>query len=204
MAKSGLMDLMARIALVKTQGGTLVPLTDDDKSFIDKKRIGAVIECDFKTVRNPMFHRKFFALLNLGFDYWNPTGGTVSPAENRLLMRFVRMLAQYGGELQTLQDMASGYLDHLAEHRAQLETEKSFEAYRKWVVSEAGFYDQVLLPNGSIRREAKSIKFAKMSDDEFSELYKASFGVIWNNILNSYFDNEQEAELAVNRLLGYV
>ncbi|WP_442957430.1 DUF1367 family protein [Photobacterium sp. S4TG1] len=67
-----------------------------------------------------------------------------------------------------------------------------------------GRYDQVVLPNGSIRREAKSIRFAKMDDVEFSELYQASFGVLWNSILNSYFGDEQEVELAVNRLLRYL
>jgi hypothetical protein len=56
------------------------------------------------------------------------------------------------------------------------------------------------LPNGSIRREAKSIRFAKMDDIEFSERYQASFGVLWNSILNGYFGDEQEVELAVNRL----
>ncbi|WP_239994326.1 DUF1367 family protein [Photobacterium phosphoreum] len=65
--------------MVKTQDGALVPLTDDDKHFIDKKRVGTVFECDFKMLRNPIFHRKYFALLDLGFDYWNSTGGTVSP-----------------------------------------------------------------------------------------------------------------------------
>ncbi|PSU19939.1 hypothetical protein CTM97_18550 [Photobacterium phosphoreum] len=195
---------MAKIALVKMQGGALVPLTDDDKHFIDKKRVGTVLECDFKTLRNPMFHRKYFALLNLGFDYWNPIGGTVSPAERGLLMRFVRMLSQYGGEERILQEIVSGYLDHLSVHRAQLETEKSFEAYRKWVIIESGFYDVVVLPNGTIRREAKSIRFAKMDDVEFSELYQASFGVLWNSILNCYFGDEEAVELAVNRLLGYL
>ncbi|PSU83747.1 hypothetical protein C0W42_22390 [Photobacterium kishitanii] len=33
---------------------------------------------------------------------------------------------------------------------------------------EAVWYDQVVLPNGSIRREAKSIRFTKMDDVEFS------------------------------------
>ncbi|EEZ39910.1 DUF1367 family protein [Photobacterium damselae] len=195
---------MAKIALVKTLGGTLVPLTDDDKAIIEKKRVGTVIECDFKTIRNPMFHRKYFALLNLGFDYWEPKGGTVSPAERGLLMRFVKMLAQYGGELQTLQDIASGYLEHLSEHRAQLEIEKSFEAYRKWVIIESGFYDVVVLPNGTTRREAKSISFAKMDDVEFNELYNSSFNVLWNHILNGYFDNRILTEIAVKRLLGYM
>ncbi|UKA11734.1 DUF1367 family protein [Photobacterium damselae] len=195
---------MAKIALVKTLGGALVPLTDDDKTVIEKKRVGTVIECDFKTIRNPLFHRKYFALLNLGFDYWNPKGGTVSPAERGLLMRFIKMLAQYGGELQTLQDIAGGYLEHLSEHRAQLESEKSFEAYRKWVIIESGFYDVVVLPNGATRREAKSIKFAKMDDAEFSELYGSSFNVLWNYILSDFFDSEEQAEMAISRLLGYL
>ncbi|UKA03884.1 DUF1367 family protein [Photobacterium damselae] len=195
---------MAKIALVKTLGGTLVPLTDDDKAIIEKKRVGTVIECDFKTIRNPMFHRKYFALLNLGFDYWEPKGGTVSPAERGLLMRFVKMLAQYGGELQTLQDIASGYLEYLSEHRAQLEIEKSFEAYRKWVIIESGFYDVVVLPNGTTRREAKSISFAKMDDVEFNELYNSSFNVLWNHILNRYFNDKIQTEIAVDRLLGYI
>ncbi|PSU66555.1 DNA breaking-rejoining protein [Photobacterium phosphoreum] len=60
------------------------------------------------------------------------------------------------------------------------------------------------MPNGSILREAKSIRFAKMDDVEFSELYQASFRVLWNSILNSYFEGEEEVELAVNRLLGYL
>ncbi|UJZ95410.1 DUF1367 family protein [Photobacterium damselae subsp. damselae] len=195
---------MAKIALVKTLGGALVPLTDDDKTVIEKKRVGTVIECDFKTIRNPLFHRKYFALLNLGFDYWNPKGGTVSPAERGLLMRFIKMLAQYGGELQTLQDIAGGYLEHLSEHRAQLESEKSFEAYRKWVIIESGFYDVVVLPNGATRREAKSIKFAKMDDAEFSELYGSSFNVLWNYILSDFFDSEEQVEMVVNQLLGFL
>ncbi|ARR51577.1 DUF1367 family protein [Photobacterium damselae subsp. damselae] len=195
---------MAKIALVKTLGGALVPLTDDDKTIIEKKRVGTVIECDFKTIRNPMFHRKYFALLNLGFDYWDPKGGTVSPAERGLLMRFVKMLAQYGGELQTLQDIASGYLEHLSEHRAQLEIEKSFEAYRKWVIIESGFYDVVVLPNGTTRREAKSISFAKMDDVEFNELYNSSFNVLWNHILSDFFNSEDQVEEAISCLLGFI
>lgn len=194
----------ATLSLVKTQGGTLMPLTDNDKSILDKKRIGSVIECSFKTNRNPQFHRKFFALLNLGFDYWTPTGGCVSPHERSLLMRFASLLGQYGGERQTLHDLASGYLEQVASKRADIEVEKSFDAYRKWVVAEAGFFSVVQLPNGTTRREAKSISFAKMDQSEFDELYRASFNVLWNHILHQHFVEQADAENAVNQLLGYV
>lgn len=33
---------------------------------------GEVIEVSFKLIRNSRFHRKFFALLNLAFDAWEP------------------------------------------------------------------------------------------------------------------------------------
>ncbi|WP_225372093.1 DUF1367 family protein [Klebsiella quasipneumoniae] len=32
--------------------------------------MGGILNADFKQARNPAFHRKFFALLKLGFDYW--------------------------------------------------------------------------------------------------------------------------------------
>ncbi|OEE65887.1 hypothetical protein A1OO_08750 [Enterovibrio norvegicus FF-33] len=192
-----------QLALVKTQGGVLVPLTEADKALLDKKRIGTVLEAHFKVTRNPKFHRKYFALLNLGFDYWNPKGGTVSPQERNLLSRFAGELAKWGGEQQTLQDLANGFLDVMAQKRASLEVEKSFEAYRKWVAMEAGFFKIVVFPNGAVKKEAKSISFAKMDDNEFAELYRASFTVIWNHILHKYFESEDDAEKAVNQLLGF-
>lgn len=35
--------------------------------------VGELVEVDFVVPRNPLFHRKFFALLNVGFDAWQPT-----------------------------------------------------------------------------------------------------------------------------------
>lgn len=49
--------------------------------YRQKFRLGAVLYADFKQARNAAFHRKFFALLNLGFDYWQPSGGAISPAD---------------------------------------------------------------------------------------------------------------------------
>ncbi|WP_407330578.1 DUF1367 family protein [Enterovibrio sp. 27052020O] len=194
---------MAQLNLVKIDGGFLIPHTDEDKALIDKKRIGTVLTADFRETRNGKFHRKFMVLLKLGFDYWTPVGGTVSPHERNLLSRFAAELAKYGGEHQTLQDLASGFLDGMAQKRANLEVEKSFEAYRKWVVMEAGFYTVAHYPNGTVRKEAKSISFAKMDNNEFDELYRACVNVIWNHTLFAYFDSQAELDAAVNRLMGF-
>lgn len=60
------------IALIKTPLGSLVPATDEDIESVGKLRAGAVIHADFRQMRNVKFHRKFFAMLKLGFDAWEP------------------------------------------------------------------------------------------------------------------------------------
>ena len=62
---------MAELALLKTPAG-FVPATDQDAESIQRIKTGSVIRADFKKIRNPRYHRKFFALLNLAFDSWEP------------------------------------------------------------------------------------------------------------------------------------
>ncbi|EKO3657449.1 DUF1367 family protein [Vibrio metschnikovii] len=62
---------MATLNLVKDMGG-FKPLGTDDSELMRKIPLGSLIECEYSKKRNPLFHRKFFALLNLGFEYWNP------------------------------------------------------------------------------------------------------------------------------------
>jgi hypothetical protein len=37
-----------------------------------KLKLGTQVRCKITKQRNPLFHRKFFALLNVGFKYWVP------------------------------------------------------------------------------------------------------------------------------------
>jgi hypothetical protein len=46
-----------------------------------------------------------------------------------------------------------------------------FEYFRKELTIESGFYNEYVTFDGEIKREAKSISFAKMDEIEFSELY---------------------------------
>lgn len=62
---------MTALKLVKTTNG-VIPLCAEDNELIQKMKIGTVVECDYKQKRNSRFHRKFFALLNLGYEYWEP------------------------------------------------------------------------------------------------------------------------------------
>ncbi|EON90523.1 DUF1367 family protein, partial [Plesiomonas shigelloides] len=63
---------MTELALVKISGSTFVPLSSYDEETAHRWKNGAVIRAEFREVRNPRFHRKFFALVNLAFQYWEP------------------------------------------------------------------------------------------------------------------------------------
>ncbi|MEE7652697.1 DUF1367 family protein, partial [Raoultella planticola] len=87
-----------QLHLIKQSQGILIPATQETSDFLQTKcRLGAVLEADYKLVRNPAFHRRYFALLNLGFDYWEPTGGAISSNERRLVHGYAKYLAAYGG-----------------------------------------------------------------------------------------------------------
>jgi hypothetical protein len=62
---------MSELALMRTMSG-LVPATEEDSEILSRLKSGDVIRADFKKMRNPKFHRKFFALLKVGFDAWEP------------------------------------------------------------------------------------------------------------------------------------
>ncbi len=62
---------MSHLSLVKTQAG-FFPADAETEEVTNKVKIGGVIHGDFKQMRNPQFHRKFFAMLNVGFGMWVP------------------------------------------------------------------------------------------------------------------------------------
>ncbi|PHM38203.1 bacteriophage protein [Xenorhabdus mauleonii] len=76
---------MAQHSFIKISNDTLRPATPAAREYLHSKvKCGDVLYADFKKARNPRFHRKYFALLNLGYEYWEPTGGTISPEEKNL------------------------------------------------------------------------------------------------------------------------
>ncbi len=145
---------MAQLQLIKQSPGILIPATPETSEFLQSKcKLGAVLVADFKQVRNPAFHRRFFALLNLGFEYWEPTGGAISTNERKLVTGYARFLATFGGNEPALLNAAEQYLERIADRRAgSISACKSFDAYRAWVTVEAGHYDAIQLPDGTLRK----------------------------------------------------
>ncbi|HHL7417893.1 TPA: DUF1367 family protein, partial [Klebsiella pneumoniae] len=150
------------LQLIKHHSGILIPATPETSDILQSKtRLGDVLVAEFRRVRNPAFHRRFFALLNLGFEYWEPTGGAISSNERRLITGYAKYLAAYGGSESALLDAAGQYLDRIAEKRSgSISICKSFDAYRAWVIVEAGHYDAIQLPDGTLKKHPRSISFA--------------------------------------------
>lgn len=65
---------MARLYLVK-RNGALWPCDEDAQESLKRIPENAGVEVEFRRVRNLRFHRKFFALLRLAFDLWEPPEG---------------------------------------------------------------------------------------------------------------------------------
>ena len=127
---------MPDIHVMKTYG-VLAPADEQAEEIIKQMKHGQVMRLKYSFPRNYKFHRKYFALLNIGFDNWSP-----KPVD-----------ATYGVP------------------------QKSFDRFRKDTIILAGFYDVVIRLDGSTRIEAKSISFASMDEDEFSDLYSKTIDV---------------------------
>lgn len=70
---------MAAITLVKLPDGSLRGMSEADqvayknfKTRLNSLEVGELCAIEAKLPRNGKFHRKFFAMLNLGYDAWEP------------------------------------------------------------------------------------------------------------------------------------
>ena len=60
---------------IKLPNNVLIPAAESDKELLGKIKAGEVVKLTMTRVRNYKFHRKYFALLNLAFDYFDPDEG---------------------------------------------------------------------------------------------------------------------------------
>ena len=61
----------------KIPNGSLVPDGESDAELLSKIKLGDVVKLTLVRPRNYAFHKKYFALLQLAFDYWEPPEGKV-------------------------------------------------------------------------------------------------------------------------------
>lgn len=192
---------MADLALVKTSHG-LVPATEADSEVLAKWKLGQVIHGSFTKMRNAGFHRRFFKLLDLAFEYFEPVGGLVTRQELRGIHGLARFFEKASGKPGQLSEAVAAYIAELEAERILKfpAVDKSREAFRDWVTVEAGHFTLVQTPDG-IRRERKSISWASMDETAFKELYRDVFAACWRLVLSSHFENEEQA-MAAAELIG--
>ncbi len=60
------------LLLVKTPQGAFIPFDDDQAEACRRFKVGATVRAEVSAMRNYRFHKKFFAMLDVGFDAWEP------------------------------------------------------------------------------------------------------------------------------------
>lgn len=197
---------MNEMMLMKTPDGSFRPVTQDDMALASGWKTGQGIRVKAVQVkpRSIDHHRLYWGgLLELALEYWEPKGGLISSSEKHTLKQFSNWLDMKSGKTGAIENACKVFLAELRDSRGQKiqVPEKNKADLHTWVKVEAGYFDYVLTPIG-IRKEAKSINFNAMDQDEFNDFYKSAFAVVWNFILSRHFENEDAASDSVNQLLA--
>ena len=77
----------------------------------------------------------------------------------------------------------------------------SFDNFRDYVTIKSGHFTMELTANGHPRARAKSIKFAKMDETEFEQLYSSVLDVILMEFLENW--THEDMEHAVEQMLRF-
>lgn len=195
---------MAEVNFIKTSTG-LVPASEGDREIYNKWKLGRVICGKFTQSRNYEYHKKFFGLLNLAFDYYEPSSGVLTGDEKRIATKIFQSLDNASDNNGTMLDWGREFMKAESQLRkSQIENiQKAFEPFREEMTIAAGYFDEVRTPVG-VKKYARSISFSSMDEHQFRELYKSVFDVLWRFVLSRYFKNEAEAETAAMAMLNYV
>lgn len=196
--------VMAEVNFVKTSVG-LVPASHADKEIFNKWKGGAIICGKFTQSRNYKYHKRFFGLLNLAFDYYEPSSGVLTNDEKRIATKIFQTLDNASSNSGVMLDWGREFMKAESQLRkSQIENiQKAFEPFREEMTIAAGYYDEVRTPVG-VKKYARSISFASMDEQEFRALYKAVFDCLWRFVLSRHFKDEAEAEEAAVKMLTYV
>ena len=194
---------MATVNFIKTSIG-LVPISEADKEIYNRWKLGRVICGKFSQSRNYEYHKKFFGLLNLAFDFYEPSSGVLTNDEKRLATKIFTSLDTASSNSGVMLDWGREFMRTESQlRRSQIENiKKAFEPFREEMTIAAGYYDEVRTPLG-IKKYARSISFSSMDEYHFNELYKAVFNTLWRFVLSRYFKSEAEAEDAAIKMLSY-
>lgn len=64
--------MASEIFLTKSQNNSFSPADELSLEVASKIKFGSTVKANIVQPRNIQFHRKYFALIGLGYEYWNP------------------------------------------------------------------------------------------------------------------------------------
>ncbi|SEQ76951.1 DUF1367 family protein [Basfia succiniciproducens] len=199
------------IHAVKYANGAVVAETDYDRNLLKGLPVGSAVKImPLSNNRNYQHHKKFFALLDAGFEYWQPEFSVLTQAEEWIAQAVAHEIAVAANDENLYQNVTKPIADRvLAKVRSNRESKldyegmKTLEAYLDHVMKKAGFYEVRPSQDGGTMKERWSISFANMSQEKFNAVYKAVFGVIWNETLCNIYETEWELDNKINQLIGF-
>lgn len=123
---------------IKNQNG-LVPANQEAELWFGKIKSGQVISVEAKKTRNWLFLKKYFALLNVAFDNWNPPniqvdvgGKSIQPEKN--FDRFRKDLTILCGYYETVFRLDGTYrIEPLSISFAKMEEEEFSVLFQKTI-----------------------------------------------------------------------
>lgn len=188
---------MAEIYVAR-QGRSLVPVNDSDLEQLERLKHGTIYKAEVSAPRNLKRHRRFFALLNLTFGYWQPES-MIASVEKSTVESLGKYLVRHGIAKDAVDALCTGFINALETHRQDCETSKDFDSFREWITVESGFYKLVQSPAG-VRKVANSISFANCDDVEFTDFYRRVLNTCWQLCLHRIYENQDEL---ANELLRF-
>lgn len=196
---------MAKQAMMMRQGVILCPVDSVDREVIGLLKSGQPYKVEIKSQsdRSLKHHRLFYGgLVRMAMDYYEPTGGLVTSSEKAGARSFAKFLSGHGVDKETMNTAYKGWLAATTESRkARIESPPmTIDSFVAWLKVEAGHYEIEQTPAG-IRKVPKSINFNAMSQSDFNGFYANCFGVVWRLVLSRHYDNESDAQSAINQLL---
>lgn len=200
---------MAKECMTIKHGGGLLPVAEVDQEIISGLKPSGAYKVEIKSQsdRSLKHHRLFYGgLVKLAMQYYEPKTGYMSPAEKHGAAQFGKWLAK-GRDESTKNALRQAYSDYITSVE-QSRSERieappvTIDSFVEWLKIQIGHYDLVQYPDGTIKRQAKSINFNKLKQEEFNLIFKDSFSVIWRLILSSVFESEAEAQNAIDQLVA--
>lgn len=200
---------MAKRIMAVKQGGILCPVAEADREILNGMKTGQpyAVEIKSQSDRSLKHHRLFYGgLIELALQYYDPKTGFMSPAEKHGAAQFAKWLANGRDEStkNALRQAYSDYIKSVEQSRSErIEAPPvTTESFVEWLKIQVGHYELVQYPDGTIKRQAKSINFQSMTQEEFNVLFKDCFSVIWRMIFSRHFDSEQEAQNVIDQLVS--